>query len=128
MKQLAACVVTFAVCLGAARFAAGQNRPAPAKRPRPHAALGVSLAEAKNGVRVIAVVPGSPAEKAGLLPGDEIRHIGEERVQSIRTFIDKVREFAPGTPIELNISRHGERHVLKAQLASVSEVFGEPAG
>ena len=40
-----------------------------------HGTLGVSLGETATGVRVIAVMPGSPAAHVGLHVGDEIRTV-----------------------------------------------------
>lgn len=117
IKPFASFLATFCACCGLVQ-------PLLAANPRSQGALGVSLAEAKHGVRVIAVVPGSPAEKAGILPGDEIVRIGNQTVQSIRNFIENVRKMTPGAAVDLGVTRNGEQHVMKAQLATVESVFG----
>jgi membrane-associated protease RseP (regulator of RpoE activity) len=83
-----------------------------------HATLGVSLSETATGVRVIAVLPASPAAKAGIQVGDEIRYLGEQRVRTAHDLIEEVGEYRPGSVVQLTIRRNGEQQVLTAKLGS----------
>lgn len=90
-----------------------------------HAALGVSLAEQNGRVRVIAVMPGSPAAKAGIQPGDEIRKVNDERIHSSRELADEIEEQRPGTKVDLTIRRsNGESETVKAKLVSQQSLRG----
>src|SRR5947209_11960305 len=54
----------------AAASAAAPPRAAPAPQLPRHASLGAAVADAAGGVKVTAIVPGSPAERWGIMVGD----------------------------------------------------------
>jgi hypothetical protein len=83
-----------------------------------HAALGVSLGESDGRLRVIAVLPGSPAANAGIRAGDEITSAAGQRVRSVQDLVEEINERQPGAQVELGIRRNGERQTLRAQLVS----------
>lgn len=90
-----------------------------------HAVLGVSLAEQNGRVRVIAVMPGSPAAKAGIEPGDEIRRVNDERVRSAHDLAEEIEEQKPGSKVELTIRRsNGESETVRAKLVSHQQLQG----
>ncbi|MDD9904304.1 MAG: DegQ family serine endoprotease [Rhodospirillaceae bacterium] len=60
-------------------------------------------AEVEHGVVVIAVKPGSPAQRAGLRPGDVIVELGQEPVQSVEDF--RRRYLKAGDTVVLLIRR-----------------------
>lgn len=80
-----------------------------------HAFVGVSTRSAVVTVdgesRVAAVigevVPGSPADKAGLREGDAITAIGDDEVVSNTSLTGYVRQHAPGETVTLSIVRDG---------------------
>jgi serine protease Do len=92
--------------------------------------LGVSLAEidanrAKElklkedyGVEITRVEEGSPAEKAGVKPGDVVLEYNGQRVEGMEQFGRMVRETPPGREVKLTISRDGAPETLTAMLAS----------
>jgi len=88
-----------------------------------HAGLGVSLLEQDGHVNVIAVMPGSPAAKAGVRVGDEIRYVNDDRIRTAQALAEEISENRPGAQIELSIRRNGEKQTLKATLGS-QEAFG----
>ena len=90
-----------------------------------HAALGVSLKESDGHVSVIAVMPGSPAAKAGLRVGDQIRYVGEQRIRTAQGLAEEVGEYRPGSQVDLAIRRDGERQTVTATLGSRRAAFGE---
>lgn len=57
-------------------------------------------------LRVIDVVPGSPAEAAGLQPGDNIQRAGGLLVQGIDWPAEVFRRLKPGVPTELLVIRN----------------------
>jgi serine protease Do len=67
--------------------------------------LGVGLEGAENGVRITAVVPGTPAEKIGLMTGDLIRAVGDKTVAGQDEFTDALAKYHPGNTVELRIRR-----------------------
>jgi len=92
--------------------------------------LGVGLAEidanrAKElklkedyGVEITSVHEGSPAEKAGVKPGDVVQGYNGQRVEGMEQFGRMVRETPPGREVKLTISREGATQTLAATLAS----------
>jgi serine protease Do len=92
--------------------------------------LGVSLAEvdanrAKElklkedyGVEITRVEEGSPAEKAGMKPGDVVLEYNGQRVEGMEQFGRMVRETPPGREVKLNISRDGGPQTLIAMLVA----------
>ena len=92
--------------------------------------LGVNLAEidanrAKElklkedyGVEITRVEENSPAEKAGLKPGDVVQEYNGQRVEGIEEFGRLVRETPPGREVKLRIGRNGTTQTLTAVLGS----------
>lgn len=93
------------------------------ENPQHHAALGVSLAESDGQVRVIAVLPGSPAAQAGLQAGDQIRYVGDQRIRTAQGLAEEIGEYRPDSQVELSIRRDGEKKTLHARLASQESTF-----
>lgn len=71
--------------------------------------LGVALAddEARSGVTVTAVEPGSPAAHAGLRGGDRILAVDGQPIRSALALIRAVAEIHPGRSARLTVVRHG---------------------
>ena len=63
-----------------------------------HAALGISMVEKDGHVRVAAVMPGSPAARAGLQVDDEIRAVGDQRIRTTDGLTEEISEQQPGVP------------------------------
>lgn len=60
-----------------------------------------------GGVLVRSVEPESPAEEAGLMPGDVITAVGSTPVRSMDTFRDIVEELEDGASVPLRLIRRG---------------------
>jgi len=80
-------------------------------RPRAKQELGIYCSFIATKVR--AVVPGSPAEKAGLKPNDELVSVDGHRLRGWSDFRRRVLA-SPGRPIELGIRRNGKPLTLTA--------------
>jgi len=50
-----------------------------------------------KGIWVISVLPGSPAYKTGIVPGDSIISLGGSSISSIKDYFDILRQYSPGT-------------------------------
>jgi serine protease Do len=86
------------------------------------AALAASLgAGDAGGIVVNEVVAGSPAERAGLEPGDVIVSIGDRRVRSPGELVATVGGAAPGDGIGIEVFRDGGLRRIDATLAERSE-------
>jgi hypothetical protein len=68
------------------------------------------------GVRLDGVVPGSPAENAGLAKGDVVVGLGEATVHDLRSFSEALRGLSPGTRVTVRFTRDGERFETEAEL------------
>jgi serine protease Do len=92
--------------------------------------LGVSLAEidanrAKElklkedyGVEITRVEDGSPAEKAGVKPGDVVQEYNGQRVEGMEQCGRMVRETPAGREVKLTVSRDGAMQTLTAMLTA----------
>lgn len=90
--------------------------------------LGVNLAEISSdrarelklkdayGVEITRVAEGSPAEKAGLKPGDVVLEYSGQRVEGMEQFGRLVRETPSGREVKLVVSRNGAVQTVAATL------------
>ena len=92
-------VLILLVALG---LPAAMAEPEPAKR----AWLGVWLSDAVDGgVEIVAVAPGGPAQRAGLLRGDVLLEVDGEPVRGEEMLGRLLRQRDPGDPVELIVLR-----------------------
>jgi serine protease Do len=98
--------------------------------------LTPDLAESFNydstkGVLIGDVLSDGPAEKAGIRAGDVIVRFDGDRVEDATELRNLVASTAPGTTVEIVVSRNGEEKTLEATLeqldAQVAAVRGSPA-
>jgi len=83
-----------------------------------------------TGVVVNSVSAKSPAERAGLRPGDVVTHFGDRTVEAekdedIGTFQRLVAGSHPGQKVELAILRDGKRRTLEIEIGSQPKVEPE---
>jgi serine protease Do len=98
-----------------------------------HAKLGVTVQEVNQsladsfkldrpeGALVSSVEKGSPAEKAGLEPGDVIRSVNGQPVIASGDLPAVVSLLKPGERIRMEVWRQGRKQDMSAQLAAVTE-------
>ncbi len=96
-----------------------------------HAYLGIRMAPLEDGVAVTEVLPGTPAEKAGLRPatgsttvdgqeqptgGDVVVEFDGEKVTSAVALQSAVDARRPGDVVSITIVRDGTRRMLEVTL------------
>ncbi|WP_322797582.1 S1C family serine protease [Thermoflexus sp.] len=78
--------------------------------------LGVVVNHEADGARILRVLPDSPAEKAGLRPGDRITAIDGEPVDAAHPLPDAIRRRRPGDTVRLTVVRDGEERAVSVTL------------
>jgi serine protease Do len=73
-----------------------------------------------SGVVVTLVSPGSPAEQAGVRPGDVISEFNGQKIDGEEQFVQLVKDTAPGRPVKLKIVRNGTPQTINAKTGSIS--------
>jgi putative serine protease PepD len=69
-------------------------------------------------LRLSGVVPGSPAEKAGLREGDIITRVGAAPVPDLKAFSDVLKGLKPGDRITIVFTRDGKEQSAEAEVAA----------
>ncbi|MFM7125817.1 MAG: S1C family serine protease [Actinomycetota bacterium] len=88
--------------------------------PRVEGYLGVSLlgrADGGRGALINEVTAGSPADDAGLRPGDVVIAADGSPVDGQPAFVAAIRDKSPGDTIDIQVLRDGQRITLTATLA-----------
>ena len=95
--------------------------------------LSEEMAEAldmpgKRGALVGDVLPGAPAEKAGIRRGDVILSLDGKDVRDANDLLNRIAQVKPGTTVALAIWRDGRRRDLKAKVSAREEerLAGKP--
>jgi len=70
-----------------------------------------------SGALIIQVTPGSPADKAGIQPGDVITKFGDMPVKTSLDLIVAVRKASPGDQAKVVLSRGGQSKTVTVTLA-----------
>jgi carboxyl-terminal processing protease len=77
-------------------------------RTEPDAEVGLVLTRRFSFVMVVAARPGSPAEKAGLRPGDLVKSIDERHTRPMPAVVaERLLRGAPGSSVKLGVLRAG---------------------
>ena len=84
--------------------------------------LGVNIhdrvdAQGTRAAVVLDVFKASPAERAGLKPGDRVVAVGGRQVESYTQLLRRVALLAPGSKVKLQVLREGKAEDLEAVLA-----------
>jgi serine protease DegQ len=93
------------------------------------AALTPQLAEqygigAESGVLVLEVLPGSPADEAGISTSDVIVAVDDEQVAEPGDLLAELRTRDPGDTIELTVLRGGDEESVDVELGQAPQVPG----
>ena len=81
------------------------------------AALGLNINE---GVVIVEVAAGGPAERAGLRRGDLVTHVNGRKIKSSADLRNQVGMLAPGESVELQLVRGAQTQTIRARIESVS--------
>lgn len=90
---------------------------AQAQNLTPELANAFNLSQQRTGAVVVKVIPGSPADKAGLQVGDVVTEVNQRPIRSaddLRNYIGLLRI---GTHVRLTVVRKGKEHVIDARIA-----------
>jgi membrane-associated protease RseP (regulator of RpoE activity) len=84
--------------------------------------------ESPRGAKVVKLVPGGPAEKAGLLAGDVLISVDGAEADNIAAFIAAVSGKAPNSEVKLRLLRGGKEKRLAVTLGArpVGQARTEP--
>lgn len=74
------------------------------------------LIKGGSGLTQFAVVPGSPADKAGLVENDIILEINGEKIDQNNTLLSKIQQYKVGDEISLKILSKGSEKTVKIKL------------
>jgi len=88
--------------------------------------LGINVGQDSAGVRVDGVVPGGPAEEAGLQPGDYLLAVGDVPINDPNAFALFRQKYGnqEGTEFPIQVRRNGQTMTLtgKVRLVARAEV------
>jgi membrane-associated protease RseP (regulator of RpoE activity) len=90
------------------------------------ALLGVVTVPAEDGVRVVAVVPSSPADEVGLEPGDVLRELAGAALTKPRDVNTALAKANPGDALAIRVQRDGEQHDLGSAELIARREFASP--
>jgi len=103
-----------------------QFRTQVSSTPTPAGFLGVVLTEKDGRVIIEEVASDSPAEAAGLQPGDRLLKLDDQIVRQLAAARDYLREQLAGHTVHLEIERNGKLQRFQATLTPVSNPLVSP--
>jgi serine protease Do len=83
--------------------------------------LGVQIKNSDSGVEIQAIIPDSPADKAGLRKDDVIVKINGEDAGNVQGFVQTVGAKKPGDKIKLKIKRDGQDKEIEVTLGKMPD-------
>jgi len=89
--------------------------PAPSPRPTPPAQRLPSWIGARfdaKSTKVLLVIPGAPADRGGLRPGDEVRSVDGQPMTRAAEIVERIRAVEPGMTVKLVVQRQGSPRTL----------------
>ncbi|WKZ12419.1 MAG: M20/M25/M40 family metallo-hydrolase [Gammaproteobacteria bacterium] len=102
------------------RAAGEAPAPAPGSSGTRRVSLGAipDFAFQGPGMRLDGVVPGSPADKAGMKKGDVLTHLAGDEVNGLGGFNELLKKHQPGDRVELRWTRDGAQQNANADLVA----------
>jgi hypothetical protein len=74
--------------------------------------------DAKGGMRIGGIMPGSPAEKAGLRQGDLVTRFNADKIENMMDYTNALAGARPGQTARLSVVRDGKKMELEATLST----------
>jgi hypothetical protein len=84
---------------------------------RGDAMVGIQAGTGEELCLISGVEEGSPAERAGLKPGDVITHYNGEPIDGFERLVEITRELTPGTKVKLEVVRREQGKTIELELA-----------
>ena len=84
--------------------------------PRIAGILGIMLKDGDGGVLIDKVVPGSPAEKAGIKDKDLVTHLDGKAISDRESLSNNLKMHRPGEKVKLTVKRDDKSIVIEATL------------
>jgi len=78
--------------------------------------LNRSQAPTELGVRILAIAPDGPAEKAGVKPHDVVVAINDRKVDNLGQMVTLMKQIPPDNEVSLKVKRSNEYKILRAKL------------
>jgi len=91
----------------------------------PRGYLGIVLKDVPDKAQIERVLPGSPAQKAGLKVDDVITHVGGKETPDREQLIETVKKYRPGDSVKLKVKRGDEELEISAILIKLSTPFSQ---
>jgi len=85
--------------------------------------LGFVMGLGRGGVPVEDVVPGSPAAKAGLRPGDILTHLDGKQIPDGKTLLVELAHMKPGRQVKISVMRGRRKLAFTAVLARRGDFY-----
>lgn len=83
--------------------------------------LGIRFQAGEGEIKIEDVVPDSPAEKAGLKPGDVVVRVDKKDVKDEGTLRELIGSHKPGDKVSIEIKRDGKEQTMDVTLGSPPE-------
>jgi len=97
------------------------TKPTPPEKKRPRMGIVLKEKEDPRGIWIERVIPESPAEKAGLLPGDQFIAIEGKEITKVKDIHDALSEKGWGKEIRVVITREGKRKEMMVTFPPLKE-------
>ncbi len=97
------------------------TQPAPPEKKRPRIGVVLKEKEDSKGLWIEKVIPESPAEKAGLLPGDQFIAVEGKEITKVKDIHGALSEKGWGKEITVTILRDGQKKEITVTLPPLNE-------
>jgi uncharacterized iron-regulated protein len=92
------------------------TKPNPPEKKKPRIGVILKTGQDLTGLFIEKVLPGSPAEKAGLLPGDQLIAVEGIEIREVKEIHHALSEKGWGNDITFTISREGKQKEITVRL------------
>ena len=97
------------------------TKPNPPEEKKPRIGVMLKTKEDLKGLVIEKVLPGSPAEKAGLLPGDQLIAVEGIEIREVKEIHHALSEKGWGNDITFTISREGKQKEITVRLPPLED-------